>query len=89
MQINDPCLISINTLLSHCALNGGSALQWEAVLQLEAVMAYTFDVVELACEIAEIASATRDPETGRRLVRLADQLLTAAGLPLAGKPVAP
>jgi hypothetical protein len=73
-------LISINTLLAQCAPNGCPARQ------LEAVMSYAFDMVQLACEIAEIASATRDPETGRRLVNLADQLLTAAGLPLAGKP---
>ena len=49
-------------------------------------MAYAFDVVQLACEIAEIASTTEDPETGRRLVNLADQLLTAAGLPLGEEP---
>ncbi len=53
--------------------------------QLEAVMADEIDPVELACEIAEIASTTRDPETGRRLVTLADRLLTPAGLPLAGE----
>jgi hypothetical protein len=73
-------LISINTLLAQCAPNG------RTVLQLEAVMAYAFDVVQLACEIAEIASTTEDPETGRRLVNLADQLLTAAGLPLGEEP---
>ena len=82
---NDPCLISINTLLAQCAPNGCPARQLEAVLQLEAVMSYAFDMVQLACEIAEIASAIRDSETGRRLVNLADQLLTAAGLPLTGK----
>ena len=49
-------------------------------------MADEIDPVELACEIAGIASATGDPETGRRLVNLVDRLLTTAGLPLAGEP---
>jgi hypothetical protein len=49
-------------------------------------MAYAIDLVQLACEIAAIASATADPETGRQLVKLVDRLLTASGLPLAGNP---
>ena len=49
-------------------------------------MADEIDPVEWAYEIARIASATGDPETGRRLVNLVDRLLTTAGLPLAGEP---
>ncbi len=55
-------------------------------LQLEEVMAYAIDLVQLACDIAAIASTTADPETGRRLVELVDRLLTTAGLPLADTP---
>ena len=55
-------------------------------LQLEVVMAYAIDLVQLVCDIAAIASTTGDPETGRQLVDLVDRLLTAAGLPLAGEP---
>ena len=39
------------------------------------------DPVELAFTIAQIAADTREPDTAMRLVDLADQLLTAAGLP--------
>jgi hypothetical protein len=39
------------------------------------------DVVELAREIAEIASLTTDPETGRLLMELVERLLRQAGLP--------
>jgi hypothetical protein len=42
------------------------------------------DLVELARAIAELASNTRDPVTAGKLVRLVDQLLTEAGLPLDG-----
>jgi hypothetical protein len=55
-------------------------------IQLEVVMADAIDLVQLACDIAAIASTTGDPETGRRLVNLVDRLLTTAGLPLAGEP---
>jgi hypothetical protein len=73
-------LISINTLQAECAPNGRTQPQ------LEMVMAYAIDLVQLACDIAAIASTTRDPETGRHLVKLVDRLLTASGLPLAGHP---
>ena len=39
------------------------------------------DVVELAHELARIASATRDPETGRQLMGIVERILAAAGLP--------
>jgi hypothetical protein len=55
-------------------------------IQLEVVMADAIDLVQLACDIAAIASTIGDPETGRRLVNLVDRLLTTAGLPLAGEP---
>ena len=42
------------------------------------------DRVELASEIADIARTTTDPETARRLLQLADRLLSEAGLPGAG-----
>ena len=72
-------MISINTLLAQCAY-------WPYRNGLEAVMADEIDPVELACEIAGIASKTEDPETGRRLVNLVNRLLTTAGLPLADEP---
>ncbi|MGC1409459.1 MAG: hypothetical protein WA864_11000 [Acetobacteraceae bacterium] len=39
------------------------------------------DLQQLAYEIAAIASATTDPETGRLLAELVKKLLEAAGLP--------
>ena len=39
------------------------------------------DVVELAHELARIASTTRDPETGRQLMEVVERILGAAGLP--------
>jgi len=39
------------------------------------------DVVELAHELTKIASATRDPDTGRQLMEMAERILSAAGLP--------
>jgi hypothetical protein len=39
------------------------------------------DIVELATELAGIASATSDPETARRLMVVVERLLAAAGLP--------
>jgi hypothetical protein len=44
-------------------------------------MSDKFDVVELARELAKIASATKDQETARRLMELVERLLNAAGLP--------
>ena len=44
-------------------------------------MTRVFDPVEIAQVVAEIASRTNDPGTARELMDLADQLLTAAGLP--------
>jgi hypothetical protein len=44
-------------------------------------MTKTCDAVELAEIIAGIASRTKEPETARELMHLADQLLTGAGLP--------
>ncbi len=43
-------------------------------------MAQNSDIVDLASEIAQIASSTTDPETGLRLMRLVHRLLTEAGL---------
>jgi hypothetical protein len=43
-------------------------------------MATEIDVEELAREIAEIASTTRDPDTGRRLMELVERLLREAGM---------
>ena len=45
-------------------------------------MENTINATELALAIAEIAGATREPETAAKLLDLADQLLTQAGLPL-------
>lgn len=39
------------------------------------------DLVELAREMAFIASMTNDPNAGRRLMELVDKLLREAGLP--------
>jgi len=39
------------------------------------------DVVELAHELTRIASATRDPDTGRQLMEVVERILRAAGLP--------
>ena len=44
-------------------------------------MADTSDPVELAREIAKIASKTTDPNTAWQLGDLMDRLLTEAGLP--------
>ena len=44
-------------------------------------MSAMFDVVALARGLAEIASATTDASTARRLMEVVDRLLTAAGLP--------
>lgn len=44
-------------------------------------MTEEISIVELAREIAAIASATTDPETGRLLMELVGRLLEAAGLP--------
>ena len=44
-------------------------------------MTETIDVVELAHEIAQIASQTSDPETGRQLMEVVERILRAAGLP--------
>jgi hypothetical protein len=44
-------------------------------------MSDRIDVVELAREIAKIASTTTDPETGRLLMELVERLLEQAGLP--------
>lgn len=41
----------------------------------------TIDPVELAHEIARIASTTTDPESGRLLLELVEKLMQAAGLP--------
>lgn len=43
--------------------------------------AMTINLLELAEEIAEIARTTTDAETGMKLVRLAQRLLSEAGLP--------
>ncbi|HTI79815.1 MAG TPA: hypothetical protein VL614_05130 [Acetobacteraceae bacterium] len=39
------------------------------------------DFVELARELASIASATTDPAAARRLVEIVERLLSEAGLP--------
>lgn len=39
------------------------------------------DIVELAEELAELARTTRDAQTGLRLMKIVDRLLTEAGLP--------
>jgi rRNA pseudouridine-1189 N-methylase Emg1 (Nep1/Mra1 family) len=44
-------------------------------------MLYEIDLLEVAREIAEIASETREPETARRLIELVDQLLQEGSLP--------
>jgi hypothetical protein len=49
---------------------------------LGADMVKTTDPVELAFTIAQIACDTSEPDTAMRLLDLADQLLTAAGLPI-------
>ena len=41
----------------------------------------TFNLANIADALAEIASKTQDPETGRQLTEVVEQLLTAAGLP--------
>ena len=44
-------------------------------------MVSRIDLLQLAAEIAEIAAATSERETARRLLELVDQLLSRAGLP--------
>lgn len=44
-------------------------------------MSDRIDIVELAREIAKIASKTDDAETGRLLMELVERLLKEAGLP--------
>ena len=44
-------------------------------------MANNIDIVDLAREIAEIARATRDTDTGEALIGLVRKLLEAADLP--------
>lgn len=39
------------------------------------------DIVKLARELAQIASTTVDPETGRLLMEVVERLLKEAGLP--------
>ena len=46
-------------------------------------MSERIDVVELAHELTKIASATRDPDTGRQLMEVVERILRAAGLPSA------
>jgi hypothetical protein len=53
----------------------------EAVLDGGAAMSEKVDIVNLAHELAEIASTTSDPETGRRLMEVVEKILRAAGLP--------
>jgi hypothetical protein len=43
------------------------------------------DLLDLARKIAEIASTTTDPETGRQLMELVERLLREAGLPPDGR----
>jgi hypothetical protein len=45
------------------------------------MMYSNFDPFELTDAIARIACHTREPDTGRELMKLADRLLTDAGLP--------
>lgn len=44
-------------------------------------MSDPLDVLELARELARLASTTSDQETGRRLMELVERLLRTAGLP--------
>ena len=44
-------------------------------------MSGRMDIVELAREIAKIASATKDEETARLLLGIVERLLRSAGLP--------
>jgi len=44
-------------------------------------MTDTIDVVELAHELAEIASTTSDPETGRQLMEVVERIMRVVGLP--------
>jgi hypothetical protein len=44
-------------------------------------MAYEPDLEGLAHRVALIASTTNDAETGRRLLKLVEELLEQAGLP--------
>ncbi len=39
------------------------------------------DVAELARDLAKIASATSDPETGRQLMEIVERIYRALGLP--------
>jgi hypothetical protein len=47
-----------------------------------AVMVGTIDIMELARQIAKIASSTTDPETGHQLMEILEMLMRSAGLPL-------
>ena len=47
-------------------------------------LAMYFDPIAIADALAQIASATKDPETARQLIELIDRLLTEAGLPPEG-----
>lgn len=49
-----------------------------------AVMMDKIDPMELARELARIASTTTDEETGRRLMEIVERILQAAGLPRGG-----
>jgi hypothetical protein len=44
-------------------------------------MTVKIDGVELAHELAEIASTTSDPNTGRQLMEIVERIMRAAGLP--------
>lgn len=44
-------------------------------------MTYLIDVAELARDLAKIAGATSDPETGRQLMEIVERLHQALGLP--------
>ncbi|HUB11308.1 MAG TPA: hypothetical protein VMB34_05060 [Acetobacteraceae bacterium] len=44
-------------------------------------MNQTVDPVELARELAKIASTTNDPATAQRLLQLIERLVSIAGLP--------
>ena len=43
-------------------------------------MADEVDLERFACEVAEIASTTNDPDTAQRLMELVESLLREAGL---------
>jgi hypothetical protein len=45
-------------------------------------MADNIDIVELAHELAKIASETSDKDTGLRLMEVVEKILRATGLPV-------